>query len=164
MMKKLMDQIKELFVKYKELILYCIVGAFTTVINFSAFYLLNSALGEDLYLVNNVIAVLIAITFSYIMSKLFVFESKSFAFKTVAREMLEFYSARFLSLIIDESGMWLFVEILDFDRFSFTVFGFTVTGKLIAKGILTVVVIILNYIFSKFVVFKKNKDNKARPA
>lgn len=164
MMKKLIDWIKGLLIKYKELVLYGIVGTATTVLNFSSFYLLNLALGDGLYLVNNIIAAIIAITFSYIMNKLFVFESKSFAFKTVAREMVEFYSARFLSLIIDESGMWFLVEILNFDRFSFTVFGFTVTGKLIAKGILTVVVVILNYIFSKFVVFRKKKDNKTRPA
>lgn len=164
MMKKLIDWIKGLLIKYKELVLYFIVGVFTTLLNFSAFYLLNLVLGENLYLLNNIIAALLAITFSYIMNKLFVFESKSFAFKTVAREMVEFYSARFLSLIIDESGMWFLVEILNFDRFSFTVFGFLVTGKLIAKGILTVVVIILNYIFSKFVVFRKKKDDKTRPA
>lgn len=158
-MKKIIDLIKELLKKYKELVLYVIVGAATTLLNFSIFYLLNLVLGEDLYLVNNIIAAIIAITFSYIMSKLFVFESKSFAVKTVIREMVEFYSARFLSLIIDEGGMWLLVEILDFDRFSFTVLGFEVTGKLIAKLAVTVIVVILNYIFSKFVVFRKKKKD-----
>lgn len=158
-MKKIINIIKDLLKKYKELVLYAIVGVLTTLVNFVAFYLLNLVLGEDLYLVNNIIAWIIAVNFAYINNKLWVFESKSFAAKTVIREMVEFYSARFLSLIIDEAGMWFLVEILDFDRFSFSVLGFEVTGKLIAKMLLMVIVIILNYVFSKFVIFRKKKKN-----
>lgn len=164
MMKKLIDWIKGLFVKYKELILYFIVGVFTTLINFGCFYLLNLIFGEKLYLVNNVVAWIIAVIFAFIANKLWVFESKSLALKTVVKEFAEFISARFFSFLVDEGGMWFLVEMLNFDRYSFTLFGFEITGKLIAKGILTVVVMILNYIFSKFVVFRKKKDDKTRPA
>lgn len=156
-MKKMIDLIKNLLIKYKEFVLYCIVGTCTTLVNFVSFYLLNLVFGENLYLANNIIAGIIAITFSFFANKLLVFESKSFAAKTFFREMVEFYSARFLSVAVDESGMWFLVEILDFDRFSFTVFGFEVTGKLIAKMTVTVIVVVLNYVFSKFVIFKKKK-------
>jgi hypothetical protein len=55
--------------------------------------------------------------------------------------------------------LWLFVDKLGFDKFSFSLFGFEVTGKLIAKVLLAVIVVILNYFFSKFIIFaKRNKD------
>lgn len=155
----MMNMIKDILKKYKELVLYVIFGALTTLINFSLFFLLNLLFGEELYLVNNIIAAITAVTFSFIANKLWVFESKSFAAKTVFKEMAEFYSARLLSLVVDEGGMWLLVEVLNFDRFSFTVLGFEVTGKLIAKLTVTVIVVILNYVFSKFVIFRKNKKN-----
>ena len=53
-----------------------------------------------------------------------------------------------------------FVEKMSFDRFSFTVFGFDFSGKLIAKLLLAVIVVILNYFFSKFIIFAKKKTEK----
>lgn len=154
-----MNAIKEALKKYKELILYVLFGGLTTVVNFVVFYLMNRAAGEELYLVNNVIAWLAAVLFAYITNKLWVFESKSLAAKTVLKELAEFFSARIFSLGIEEGGLWLFVDKLGFDSFAFSILGFEVTGKLIAKLALAVIVVILNYFFSKFIIFKKNKKN-----
>ena len=159
-----MNVIKGILKKYKEPILYILFGGFTTVVNFVVFYLMNRVVGEQFYLVNNIIAWLAAVIFAYITNKLWVFESKSLAAKTVLKELAEFFSARIFSLGVEEGGLWLFVEVLGVDSFSFSVFGFEITGKLIAKLVLAVIVVILNYIFSKFVVFRKKKDNKTRPA
>ena len=155
----MMNWIKSVLNKYKELILYVLFGGLTTLVNFVVFYLLNIATGEEYYLVNNVIAWFAAVIFAYITNKLWVFESKSLAVKTVFKELAEFFSARIFSLGVEEGGLWLFVDKLGFDSFSFSLFGFEVTGKLIAKLVLAVIVVILNYFFSKFIIFKKNKKS-----
>lgn len=152
-----MNKIKDILKKYKELILYLVFGGLTTLVNFVVFYLLNVVTGEEYYLVNNIVAWFASVIFAYITNKLWVFESKSLAVKTVVKELAEFFSARIFSFAVEEGGLWLFVDKLGFDNFSFSVFGFEVTGKLIAKLVLAVIVVILNYFFSKFIIFKKNK-------
>ena len=154
-----MNAIKDILKKYKEPILYVLFGGFTTVVNLVVFYLMNKAAGEELYLVNNVVAWLAAVIFAYITNKLWVFESKSFNLKVILKEIPEFFAARIFSLGVEEGGLWLFVDVLGFDSFSFSVLGFEVTGKLIAKLVLAVIVVILNYVFSKFIIFKKNKKD-----
>ena len=152
-----MNRIKGLIYKYKEPILYLIFGVLTTLVNFVSFYLLNKAAGEKYYLINNVIAWFFAVIFAYVTNKLWVFGSKGFALKTVVKEIPEFFAARLFSLAVEEGGLWLFVDRLGFDRFSFSLFGFEFTGKLIAKVALAVIVVILNYFFSKFIIFRKAK-------
>lgn len=152
-----MNKIKDILKKYKELILYLVFGGLTTLVNFVVFYLLNVVTGEEYYLVNNIVAWFASVIFAYITNKLWVFESKSLAVKTVVKELAEFFSARIFSFAVEEGGLWLFVDKLGFDNFSFSVFGFEATGKLIAKLVLAVIVVILNYFFSKFIIFKKNK-------
>lgn len=146
---------KALFIKYKELITYVIFGVLTTVVNFGIFWLFNLLLGEELYLVNNVIAWVAAVAFAYVTNKLWVFESKSWKPSVIAKEIPSFVAARLFSLAVEEGGLWLFIDVLAFDKLSFSVLSFTITGKLIAKLILQVIVVILNYIFSKLVIFKK---------
>ena len=146
--------------KYKELFLYVLFGGLTTLVNFIAFWILNKALGEEVYLVNNAVAWFIAVVFAYVTNKLWVFESKSWKLKTVIKEIPEFFLARVFSLLVEEGGLWLFVEKMSFDRFSFTVFGFDFSGKLIAKLLLAVIVVILNYFFSKFIIFAKKKTEE----
>ncbi|MBQ8146773.1 MAG: GtrA family protein [Clostridia bacterium] len=150
-----MNKIKALYQKHKEIILYIIFGALTTLVNFVVYLLFDLILDKDLYLVTNLIAWVIAALFAYVVNKLFVFSVKSFDIKTVLRELLEFFGARVLSFLIEEAGMVLFIEALGFKNIAIDLSFFTVTGDLIAKVILAVIVIILNYFFSKFIIFKK---------
>ncbi len=156
----MMKKIKELLKKYEELILYVVFGGLTTVVNFAVYWVLNKALGENYYLVNNVIAWFVSVVFAYITNKLWVFDSKSWAPKVLVKEVPEFFAARIFSLLVEEGGLWLFVEKMGFDEFSFEIFGFEFTGKIIAKLVLAVIVVILNYFFSKFVIFAKKKKSK----
>lgn len=155
-----MNKIKKLFIKYKELITYIIFGVLTTVVNFAAFWILSRALGEKLYLLNNAIAWIISVAFAYVTNKLWVFDSKSWEARLVFKEIAEFVAARLFSFGVEEGGLFLFVTVMKFDRFAFTLFGFEITGQLIAKVILAVIVVILNYFFSKFVIFAKKKGKK----
>ena len=151
----MMMKIKDLLYKYKELITYVIFGGLTTLVNFVAFYVVTQILGEELYLLNNAIAWVVSVVFAYVTNKLFVFESKSWNLKLVAKESVEFVGARIFSFLIEEGGMLLFVSVLGFGEISFNICGFTITAQLIAKLILAVVVVIMNYFFSKFIIFRK---------
>lgn len=148
-------KIKELAEKYKELILYVIFGVLTTLVNFGVFWAFTKALGEELYLVNNAIAWVAGVIFAFVTNKLFVFESKNRQAKVVLKELSEFTAARLFSFGVEEGGMWLFISVLGLGEKSLTVLGITVTGQIVVKLILAVIVVILNYFFSKFVVFKR---------
>lgn len=152
-----MQTIKNLFLKYKELISYVFFGALTTLVNFVTFWVMESVIlrGENTYLVNNIVAWFASVSFAYVTNKLFVFNSRSREIKKVAKEIAEFFSARVLSFLVEEAGLWLLIDALSFGRFSYMFFGFEVTGNFIAKVILSVIVVILNYIFSKLWIFKK---------
>lgn len=150
-----MKKIIELIGKYKELILYIVFGGLTTAVNFVAFWICGRFLGEDLYLVSNAIAWFISVVFAYITNKLFVFEAKDFSLKVLIKEILAFFGARIFSFGVEEGGLWLMIDLLKFGEFSINVFGFEIGGQLIAKLVLAVVVVILNYFASKFVIFKK---------
>ena len=150
-----------------ETVTYVFFGVCTTVVNLLAFKIFNIILGEGLYLVSNIIAWIIAVVFAYITNKLWVFQSKSFASDVLKREIPAFFGARIFSFFLEEGGLWLFVECLGFDRYSL---GFTwikdaqtsgqlaIGGKMLSKLIIAVVVIILNYFFSKVLIFRKNKE------
>ena len=126
----------------KELILYGICGALTTILDIGIFWFLANIVNLH-YLAANAIAWILAITFSFLVNKYYVFESKSFAREVWVKEAAEFFGARGLSCIIDMGGMFLLVSI----------FGI---NKNYAKLIINVVVTIINYILSKFWIFKKS--------
>lgn len=149
--------IKRLFNKYKELISYIFFGVLTTVVSLVSFHIFDVILGEKFYLLTNVISWIFAVAFAYITNKLWVFESKSWRASVVAKELIGFFGARILSLVIEEVGLWLMVEKLSMGDISIDIFSFNINGNFIAKLIMQVVVVILNYIFSKLVIFKKSK-------
>ena len=157
-----MEKIKALYLKYKEIITYLVFGVLTTLVNFVSFGFFEFAWGNDTtsYLYNNALAWLIAVIFAYITNKIFVFESSDWGKKVVIKELIEFFGARIFSFTIEEVGLWLFVDILSFGEMSCSIFSINLTGELVAKLILAVIVIILNYFFSKFIIFKKSVDKR----
>lgn len=152
-----MKMIKKLFIKYKELITYVIFGVLTTLVNFFAFWLFTKIFGEEFYLVNNAIAWVVGVIFAYITNKLFVFESKSWNLKVITKEITGFLGARIFSFLVEEGGMFLFITVLGLGEKSLTILSLTITGQFIVKILLAVIVVILNYIFSKFFIFKIKK-------
>ena len=154
-----MEKIKGLLNKYKELILYVFFGVMTTGVNFISYFGLEKIFGNDgkIYLFTNAAAWLISVIFAYITNKLFVFESKNLKPRELIKEAGEFLGARVLSFFIEEGGMWLLVDAIGMKKIAFTVLGIEITGQIISKVILAVVVVILNYIFSKFIIFKKKE-------
>ena len=151
----MMKKIKTLFIKYKEIITYIIFGILTTLVNFFAFWIFTKIFGENLYLVNNAIAWVVGVVFAYVTNKLFVFESKSWDLKLIAKEIAGFLGARIFSFLVEEGGMFLFISVLGLGEKSLTFLGITITGQFIVKILLAVIVVVLNYVFSKFFVFRK---------
>lgn len=150
--------IKKLFIKYKELITYVIFGVLTTLVNFFAFWLFTKILGEELYLINNAIAWVVGVIFAYITNKLFVFESKSWDLKVVTKEITGFLGARIFSFLVEEGGMFLFITVLGLGEKSLTILNLTITGQFVVKILLAVIVVVMNYVFSKFFIFKSSEN------
>lgn len=145
---------------HMDFLLYAFFGVLTTLVNLLSFKLFNLILGEDLYLISNIIAWFLSVIFAYITNKLWVFQVRSFEWKVLRRELFSFFAARLFSLFIEEGGLFLFVDCLNFDRFRLSLFGLGIGGKMIAKLCLAVIVVILNYFFSKAVIFRKKHSSQ----
>ena len=141
--------VKALLVKYRELIIYGIVGVITTIVNWGSSFLLEATvLDSSVPLQNtiiNVIAWIAAVIISFPLNRKWVFQSKNPAW---FHEFLGFTASRVTTLLIEELIMLLCVNLLGLDfRFS-KVF------------IASVLVIILNYVFSKLLVFRKGQKQQ----
>lgn len=139
-----MEKIKELYIKYKEVINYLIFGALSTLVNFVTYYIFARLLGID-KVVSNGIAWFCSVLFAYITNKIFVFESKTNGIKELAKEISTFFLARVLSGILCDVGTFaMMVEVLHIN-------------DMVSKVVTQVMVIIVNYIFSKLIIFRKKK-------
>lgn len=157
---------KELIKKFinKETIIYLVFGVLTTVVNFVVFKIFDviftSVTNTDLTLLTNFIAWVAAVVFAYVTNKLWVFESKSWKISVLKKEIPSFVGARVLTLGIEQLGLLIFITWLGFEKYSLDVFGiFSVGGKMLVKAGLAVVVVVTNYVLSKFIIFK-NKDKE----
>lgn len=135
-----MSKIFDLYKKYKEIINYLIVGALTTLVSIIIYFICSRLLHIN-YMISNVISWVGSVLFAYITNKKFVFMSKCSSNKEVIREIYQFFKYRVLSFVIDVFLMYVFVELFNID-------------DMISKVIVQVVVIVLNYVFSKLFVFK----------
>ena len=142
-----------------DIVSYLLFGALTTLVNLVAVYLLEYIFGSGGkgYIVYNAIAWVVAVVFAYITNKLYVFESKSWAPKIVIKESAQFLLARVFSFLVEEFGLILMVEVLNFAEYSLDLKIITLSGATVAKIILAVIVVIMNYFFSKFIIFKKKQ-------
>lgn len=134
-----MKKIMMLFSRYKQIILYLIFGALTTALNVFAYWVLAHPLGLDT-LVSTLIAWVIGVLFAFFTNKFFVFESKGRSHMWA--ELGSFTLARAVTGALDVGIMFVFVTVLSLN-------------DMLIKIISNVVVIILNYIFSKFLIFAK---------
>ena len=139
--------------KHKQGVLYIVFGVLTTLVNFVLFFLFQMLLGERLYLLSNLIAWVGAVAFAFVVNKLFVFESRSFEGKVVLREGAQFAAARIFSLLVEELGLILLLEIIGIGGLSLPL-GISLSGDLIAKILLAIIVLLMNYFFSKLIIFK----------
>ena len=152
-MKKLLHAVLN-----KETVTYVFFGGLTTLVNLVVFKVFDLFFAGRWYLLTNTIAWIVAVAFAFVTNKLFVFESKRWTFDVLKKEIPGFLSARIGSYFIEQGGLWCFVELLHFDSQVFDFKLLQLSGKIVAKLIIGVIVVILNYLFSKFVIFKKKEE------
>lgn len=141
--------------KYREPVLYLVFGAATTLVNLVLFWGLNFLVGEEAYLITNIIATVLAILFAYVTNKLFVFTSRSWSLSVLKREIPSFFGARAFTFLLEEGGLWLFIDVWGAGNLQISVFSLVISGTMLTKLVLQVIVILLNYVFSKFLIFAK---------
>ena len=134
--------IKNLFNKYREIIMYLIFGVLTTAVNIIIYFLCAVQLDLNTA-VSTIIAWITAVLFAYITNKFYVFQSNG----NLIREIISFFGMRLLSGILDLGIMIIFVDILSYN-------------EMIMKVIANIFVIVFNYVASKFFIFRKNKKGK----
>lgn len=136
-----MNTLKQLFQKHREIILYIFFGCCTTAVNYITYFLCVNIFSID-YIISNIIAWIVGVLFAYFTNRGMVFQSQVSGTKNFLKEMTAFFGARLFSLIVETVLLYVFVNWLLMNAF-------------IAKLILAVVVVILNYIASKLFVFRK---------
>lgn len=148
---------KKLFEKYRELIIYVIVGGLTTLVNYVIHF------GLRAFNVNYYVALTVAwfgaVVFAYVANRIFVFESKSKG-KEQFKEITLFFGARVFSYGLEMLISFIFIDCAKADRFVWQP-EFTETvipvGELIVKTVSQIIILVSNFIFSKFVIFKKDE-------
>ena len=140
---------KELYRKYRELIVYFIVGCLTTLVSWVVY-----AAGVELFhwsvAVSNAVSWVAAVTFAYIANKLWVFRSYSWSPLFVLHEAALFVGARILTGLFEIAAVPLLV------RFGMD-WKFMGVRGMWAKILVSAIVMVLNYVFSKLIVFKEKK-------
>ena len=131
----------------RETITYGIAGVSTTIVNFIAYHLFCNIIGIP-NLVANAIAWVLAVSFAYVVNARWVFRDKQEDAAHESKKIVKFFGARVVTFGVEELGMFILVDLLH-------------GNNLIMKAVVAVLVIILNYIFSKLFVFtKKNEEEK----
>ena len=137
----MMEKLKKLIVKYYDILAYLVFGVLTTVVNYLVYLPCYNLLGLPA-VVSNVIAWVVAVAFAYVTNKPFVFRSHDWSAKTVVPELTKFVGTRVASGGMESAIIWIAVDLLGGN------------GNL-WKLVTSVLVVILNYIGSKLLVFRK---------
>ena len=122
---------------------YVFYGGLTTLVNLVTYYGLRLIFDLNINIAN-IISIITAILFAYYVNSRFVFETKAEGFSQHFSEFLKFISARLVTMAIEVGGVFLMAEVLHIHDF-------------IAKFVIQFIVLVLNYVFSKLLVFTKGK-------
>lgn len=138
--------------KIRDLIIWCwnnpvlkyiFFGGCATLVNLGSYYIIRLLTNIDINTANT-ISVCIAILFAYFTNSTFVFESKAVTLKDKFSEFVKFVSARLLTMVVEVGGVWLMVDFLQMNDY-------------LSKFLIQFIVLALNYVFSKFFIFKKKQ-------
>lgn len=140
----MVEKIWNLFLKYKEAVLYLVFGGFTTLINIVVYAVCKHAIGIDT-IPSNVAAWILSVAFAYVTNKIFVFESRTVGVMALIKECLSFVWCRLATGIMDMVIMYVTVDMLHW-------------SDMIMKILSNVLVIVLNFVFSKLFIFAKKAD------
>jgi putative flippase GtrA len=137
------NRIKEIWNRHRDILLYLFFGGLTTLVNFIIYLPLYHLCALPAS-ISNIIAWIGAVIFAFLTNKPFVFHSNDWSMHVVVPEFTKFVGCRVGSGIFETIIIWLTVDILAFN------------GNLV-KILVSVMVVILNYIASKWIVFSKKQ-------
>ncbi len=137
----MLQKLRVLIKKYWDVVSYLFFGVLTTVVNYLVYLPVYNLLGFPAA-VSNAIAWVAAVAFAYLTNKPFVFKSHDWSAKTVIPELTKFVGCRVASGAVETLILFFAVDLLGWN------------GN-IWKLITSVLVVILNYLASKLLVFKK---------
>lgn len=137
-------KIKELFIKYKDIIAYLFFGMCTTLVNV-IIYGICTRLFDLTVMPSTIIAWIFAVVFAYLTNRKWVFHSSATRTKEILKEVVAFFSCRLGTGVVDWVWMLVFVDVLHFN-------------DVIMKFVANIIVIVLNYVTSKLVIFKKEEQ------
>lgn len=138
----MIQKIKDLFIKYKQFLLFCIVGASNTIITMAVLYLLNSVLGVN-YLLSSAIGYMCGVINGYLWSTFLVFKKKR-----TADNATKFVIVNLVVLGVNTALMYLFVDVIGMEN----VLGL---GALPAQALTICFTMVLNFTLNKFWTFKE---------
>ena len=146
-MKNLFTKLSELYRKYKEIFWYLVVGGLTTLVSYGTYALFFSLCGLNATWSES-LSWACAVLFAYPTNKLLVFENHS---KNILKEFCSFVLSRVATGVFGVVFMWLFVDILALNGY-------------LMKAISSIVILVLNYVFSKLITFRKKKAPRTEEA
>lgn len=138
--------VMKLFKKYADVIPYLFFGVCTTIVNVIVYWIGAHLLSLNT-LVSTITAWVCAVLFAYVTNRKWVFHSEVFTGREIAKEVISFFSCRLVTGIIDWVCMFIFVELLG-------------ANDVIIKFAANVLVIVLNYIASRLVIFRRENVNE----
>ena len=139
-----MERIRKFMKQYRSVISYLLFGGLTTLVNFLVYFPFYNWLKFS-GVFSNSIAWAVAVVFAFFTNKQFVFESYDWSRKVVIPELIKFVGCRIGSGFLETAMIWLFVDTLLWN------------GNWV-KIIVSIIVVLLNYIFSKLLVFVQIKQ------
>lgn len=135
---------KKLYDKYKDIIPYGVFGVLTTVVNIVSYWIAAHLLGLSV-MASTVIAWILSVLFAYVTNRKWVFHSEAEGFEAIVKEMVSFFGCRLATGFVDLACMFVFVDVLHLD-------------DVVIKVIANIIVIVLNYVASKLVIFKHGDE------
>lgn len=132
--------LKDMLIKYRSFILYAFFGMCTTLVNVIVYYICSYILNLST-IISTSISWFLAVLFAYVTNRKWVFESHVSNTKEVTKEITSFFSCRLLTGLLDIGIMYICVDILNWN-------------DMIIKMTSNILVIVLNYVASKLIIFK----------
>ena len=132
---------KILLLKYKDIVLYLFFGVCTTLVNVIAYCICAHPLDINT-MTSTIIAWVLAVLFAYITNRNWVFQSEAHTSKDILKEIISFFGCRFATGIVDWVCMFIFVQLF-------------CLNDIFVKVATNVLVVVLNYVASKIIIFRK---------
>lgn len=157
-----MKTLTKLWDKFHEFIMYMVFGILTTVVSWVSYAIFTLVINDASFwgitisssTIANVLSWICAVMFAFVTNKIWVFNSKSWKIGLVFGELFKFVSTRLLTGVIEWVGLPLLVSI----GVNQTIFGIK---DMVAKVLVSVIVVILNYAFSKLLIFRNKSQYNA---